>query len=259
MRRRTVSDCRELLRSASGTDLVHLMRDLEADQRAGVREAVAAARRRVRRQAKERERLEALSAMETRLRTQGFLAIAGVDEVGRGALAGPITAAAVVLPRSTYIAGLDDSKRLSPKMRELVADEVSRVAVTSAVSHVPAHVIDAIGVVPAVRIAIEIAISRLNPSPDHAITDGLPVGLSIPETAVVGGDATVASVAAASVLAKVARDDLMRRFAQRFPDWMLETNKGYGTPQHLECITRNGICPIHRKSYAPCADMPTLF
>lgn len=240
-------------------ELEVLVRTLESDARAGVRDAVAIARRRMREHAAETARLQTMHVVESRLRAQGFSRIAGVDEVGRGALAGPVTAAAVVLPPEALISGLDDSKRLTPRMREIVADEVCDIAISFAVAHVPAHVIDVIGISRAVRTAMDLALSRLDPPPDHAITDGLRVGLPLPETPVIGADATVASVAAASVVAKVTRDRLMTRFASHYPDWTLDANKGYATSTHIDSIARSGLSPIHRRSFSPCSATPTLF
>jgi ribonuclease HII len=106
---------------------------------------------------------------------------------------------------------------------------------------------------------MELAISHLDPAPDHAITDGMRAGLTIPETPVVRGDSTVAAVAAASILAKVERDELMRSLAASYPDFAFDVNKGYGTPEHLQAIAEHGVCPLHRRSFAPCSAEPTLF
>lgn len=255
----SVAEVRAALSHASGDELPTLIGQHESDTRSGVRDAVEAARRRLDRQNAESERLDRLHSLEDRLRADGWHYVAGLDEVGRGALAGPVTAAAVVLPPDARIAGLNDSKQLPPHRREELAAMIHTVAVTCAVAHVPAHVTDALGMTRAVLRAMELALSRLEPSADHAITDGLRIGLAIPETPVVKGDSSVAAVAAASVIAKVARDHLMRELAAYYPEYAFEVNKGYGTAEHLEAIAAHGVCPLHRRSFAPCGNTPTLF
>ncbi|MDF1542502.1 MAG: ribonuclease HII [Anaerosomatales bacterium] len=255
----SVGEIRAALAHASDVELPALIDRHEPDTRSGVRQAVEAARRRLDRHNAESERLDRLHSLEERLREDGWSYIAGLDEVGRGALAGPVTAAAVVLPPGARIAGLNDSKQLAPHRREELAVVIGAVAVTCAVAHVPAHVTDALGMTRTVHRAMELALCRLAPSADHAITDGLRVGLAIPETPVVKGDSSVAAVAAASVLAKVARDHLMREIAPHYPDYAFEVNKGYGTPEHLEAIAVHGVCPLHRRSFGPCGGTPTLF
>ncbi|MFU8890245.1 MAG: ribonuclease HII [Anaerosomatales bacterium] len=255
----SVAEVRAALAHAS-VDVLPALIDLhESDARPGVRQAVEAARRRLDRHNTESERLDRLHSLEDRLRADGWLRIAGLDEVGRGALAGPVTAAAVVLPPDARIEGLNDSKQLTPRRREGLAVAIDSVAVTCAVAHVPAHVADALGMTRAVHRAMELSLSRLTPSADHAITDGLRIGLAIPETPVVKGDSSVAAVAAASVLAKVARDHLMCDLATYYPEYAFEVNKGYGTAEHLEAIAVHGVCPLHRRSFGPCGDTPTLF
>lgn len=255
----TVAEVRADLAEASGERLRSLIEIYSRDARAGVQSAVASAAHRLRREVAEAERLTRLSCLEDDLRRTGSNHVAGLDEVGRGALAGPLTAAAVVLPPGARIEGLDDSKRLSPERRAEVAERVYATAVSVGVAHVPAHVIDGLGMTAAIRWAMERSLALLEPAADHAITDGLRIGLSVPETPVVKGDSSVAAVAAASVVAKVARDALMASLAHRYPAWEFDVNKGYGTAEHLDSIARHGLCPLHRRSFGPCNDAPTLF
>lgn len=256
---RSVAACRALLSIAAVTELPELIVSLESDERAGVRAAVTQARRRLERHEAEVARVRALFHLERSLREGGARYIAGVDEVGRGALAGPLTAAAVVLPADVFIEHLDDSKRLRPPLRERVSEAVRDSAVSFHVAHVSAEEIDALGVASALRTAMRRAIQGLSVAPDHVVIDGLPVGTGYPETAVVKGDATVACIAAASVIAKVERDAMMVRFAEQYPQFGFEINKGYGTPEHLTAIAAFGPCALHRRCYAPCSDHPTLF
>jgi ribonuclease HII len=259
VRTASIAACRAELSRATGEDLRALIAFYDGDSRSGVRDAVAVAVRRLERERAEAERLERMHELEDSLRASGFAFVAGIDEVGRGALAGPVSAAAVVLPAGVRIAGLDDSKRLTPDRRAVVARRIRSEAVCVGVAHVPAHIADALGMTAAVRCAMERALALLRPPADHAITDGLRVGLPIPETPVVKGDASIAAVAAASVVAKVERDTLMGSLASHYPAWEFHVNKGYGTPEHLHAIAMHGICPLHRRSFAPCSEDPTLF
>ena len=245
-----------LLGSCHSSDLDALLRSLEADPRSGVR-ALAASRRRVL-AAREREtvRLERLMVHQDRLRDAGFCVVAGVDEVGRGALAGPLTVAAVVLRHESRIDGLDDSKRLTPVRREAVASLVRAEAVAFALVHVEAPEIDAVGIREAVRIGMERAVRALDVDVDHVLVDGNDARMPFPATAVIGGDRLCACIAAASVVAKVSRDALMRALAPDYPEYGLEINKGYGTLEHLEALVARGPSPLHRRSFAPCAQPP---
>lgn len=255
----SVEECRKRLARASGVELASLIDAYGSDARQTVKAAVKMATRRLQRERVEHARLRCLLDLENTLRQQGLAHIAGVDEVGRGALAGPVTAAAVILPPGVLIEGLDDSKRLSPARRVQVGEQVKRTAIALAIAHVPAHVIDGVGMTVAVRTVMVRALTRLNPVPDHVITDGLRVGLPMPETPVVKGDAKVAAVAAASVIAKVARDTLMVQYEEPYPGWGFAGHKGYGSASHLEAIHRLGLSPIHRRSFSPCDENATLF
>lgn len=255
----SVKECRERLRTAVGDELTALIQSLHRDTRQGVRDAVLAARRRIDKERSEIERLEGLSCLEDQLRAQGATHIAGVDEVGRGALAGPLTAAAVILPAGARVQGLDDSKRLTHAKRLVVSERIRSVAVAYAVAHLPAHIIDAVGMTEALRLVMERALASLHPGADHVVSDGLRIGLSVTETPVVGGDAKVAAVAAASVLAKVTRDAMMTAYDTAYPGWDFAITKGYGTAQHLDAIAISGLTPIHRRSFGPCRQESTLF
>ncbi|MDZ4063845.1 MAG: ribonuclease HII [Coriobacteriia bacterium] len=216
---------------------------------------MTAALRRLERDRCECDRLHALFHLQRTLLEQGFACVAGIDEVGRGALAGPVTAAAVVLPLDIAIPGLDDSKRLTPARREELAAAIVDVSVTYRVSHVSPAEIDLLGIAGATRRAMSLSLAGLDPSPDHVVVDGLRMNIAPDETAIVKGDSLVASVAAASILAKVARDALMRSLADQYPVYCFEVNKGYGTSEHMSAIAEHGPCSLHRRSFAPCNDM----
>ena len=178
--------------------------------------------------------------------------VAGVDEAGRGPLAGPVVAAAVMLDPAAPIAGLDDSKRLSPRRRADLAREIRERAASWAVARVDVDVIDAINILQATMQAMREAVGRLDPTPRQVLVDGdrCP-DLPCPVRAVVGGDATVAAIGAASILAKVARDREMIEMDRRYPEYGFARHKGYGTQAHRDALLRFGPSPIHRLSFAP--------
>lgn len=198
-------------------------------------------------------RLRDLLSVERGFWSRGLVRVAGVDEVGRGPLAGPVVAAAVILPPEACIEGLDDSKKLAPARREVLADEVRRRCVRLGVGAASAREIDALNVRRATALAMRRAVARLGADPDHLLVDGLPVAELGRErqTALVGGDGRAQCIAAASVVAKTVRDRLMRRLAARWPGYGWERNMGYPTPEHRDALLRLGPTPHHRRSFAP--------
>lgn len=253
-----VAQVRALLLAASHTELDGLLGEYAGDERAGVRAACDTARRRRDAVRQEDARLDALYAAERELYDAGCIAVAGADEVGRGALAGPLTVGAVVLPASPRIRGLNDSKQLSPAKRTQIAEQVREIAVAACVAHVEATDIDALGVTAALRLAFSRAVIGLGIKPDRLLIDGRPLRIHHAETAIVKGDSRVAAIAAASVIAKVERDTLMVRAAQEHPEFEFDVNKGYGTAEHIAAIAKHGPCPLHRRSFS-LGDTPTLF
>lgn len=189
---------------------------------------------------------------ETRLFAAGFAAVAGVDEVGRGPLAGPVTAAAVVLDPAALPSGLDDSKRLSAGARQALALQIRQSARWS-VAHATVAEIDTLNILRASHLAMRRALAALDPAPAFALIDGnrLPGDLCCPAEAVVKGDARCLSIAAASILAKVERDAIMAALAAEWPGYGWERNAGYPSPGHLEALARLGVTPHHRRSFAP--------
>jgi ribonuclease HII len=191
---------------------------------------------------------------------QGLTRVAGVDEAGRGPLAGPVVAAAAILPAKwgeaglpRELQGLNDSKQLTAAQREQFSNYLIACGeVHFAIAQVGAGQIDAINILRATHRAMNDALARLRPAPEHALVDGRPVKtMTVPQTAIVQGDARSYSIAAASVLAKVARDHLMLEFDRQWPKYGFAEHKGYGTEQHLAAIAAHGPCPIHRRSFAP--------
>ena len=190
---------------------------------------------------------------ERALHAQGCACVAGIDEAGRGPLAGPVVAAVVVLPRKFSHKVLDDSKRLTPRQRDdLHAELLARPEIRWATAIVSAAEVDALNILRATHEAMRRAVAALAGAPDHVLIDGLPVHpFPIPQTALVGGDGRSFSIAAASVIAKVTRDGLMIEHDAAFPEYAFAQHKGYGTALHLERLKKHGPCPIHRRSFLP--------
>lgn len=205
---------------------------------------------------------------EHELLQNGIGEVAGIDEAGRGALAGPVVAAAVILPMDWILAGLpkklkkvNDSKQLTHEEREtLFAELTSRPEVRYAVANVGEQMIDQINILQATHRAMNLALADLNPFPQHALVDGLFVKtLSCPQTAIVDGDCLSYSIAAASIIAKVTRDRIMMEFHTLYPAYGFHEHKGYGTPRHVAAIKQHGPCPIHRMAFYPIRPVQTEF
>lgn len=191
-----------------------------------------------------------LYAYETALRAEGFSIICGIDEAGRGPLAGPVCAAACVLPADLELEGLNDSKKLSEKRREALYDQITAQALAWAVCLADEKTIDEINILQATFRAMRGAVSKLGLSPDLCLVDGnQDPGLGLPTQTVVKGDGTCASIAAASILAKVTRDRLMVELDAQYPGYGFAAHKGYGTKAHYAAIDALGLCPIHRRSF----------
>lgn len=182
---------------------------------------------------------------------RGFNLVAGADEVGRGPLAGPVVTAAVIMPLDgEIIEGIDDSKKLSAKKRERLAALIRERAVAYSICRVENGVIDEINILQATMLCMKDSVERLSPCPDIVLTDGnMTLDIGIPQRSLVHGDALSYSIGAASILAKVYRDALMTEYAEEYPQYGFEKNKGYGTAAHIAAIRQYGLCPIHRVSF----------
>ncbi|HCR44502.1 MAG TPA: ribonuclease HII [Ruminococcaceae bacterium] len=187
---------------------------------------------------------------ENRARERGFAAVCGIDEAGRGPLAGPVFAAAVVLPPGLIIEGLDDSKKLSPKKREKLFDIIKSRAVSFGIGFADEKEIDSINILQATFLAMKRAVDKLGAKPDIALVDGnrMPC-LGVYTETIVKGDALSESIAAASVLAKVSRDRLLCEIDKIYPQYGFAQHKGYGTRQHVEMLKKYGPCPVHRRTF----------
>ena len=187
---------------------------------------------------------------ERELTSQGYKYICGVDEVGRGPLAGPIVCAAVIMPLDDIIEGVDDSKKLSAKKREFLAEKIKEKAIAYAICRVEPQIIDEINILEADRLCMKNAVESLKITPGFVITDGnMTLDITIPQKSIIKGDGASYSVGAASIIAKVFRDKIMDEYALQYPQYGFEKNKGYGTAAHIKAIIDTGISPVHRRSF----------
>ena len=189
---------------------------------------------------------------EKKAREQGFSLIAGVDEAGRGPLAGPVVAASVILPDNIEIDGIDDSKKLSENRRNYLFPQICRQALSVGIGFIDHTTIDSVNILQATRLAMKHAISALSPRPDFLLIDALTLDdVDIPQQGIIKGDAKSISIGAASILAKVARDTYMERMCRKYPAYNFSKHKGYGTKAHIEAIRTHGLSPIHRQTFRP--------
>ena len=183
---------------------------------------------------------------------RGYKYVAGVDEVGRGPLAGPVVCAAVIMPlgEEELIVGVDDSKKLSEKKREELSEKIKERALCYTIIEIDEKTIDEINILEATRLGMKRAIEGLSIKPDVVLTDGnMTLDINLPQKSVIGGDALSYSIGAASIVAKVYRDHLMDEYAKSYPAYSFEKNKGYGTAAHINAIKEQGLCPIHRRTF----------
>ncbi|HEY8450249.1 MAG TPA: ribonuclease HII [Bacillota bacterium] len=227
-----------------------LAEQLSRDPRRGARPLAERARRRWESLRLEHRRFQVRFRYERRLWRQGYRWVAGVDEVGRGPLAGPVVAAAVILDADVWLPGLDDSKALTARARQRLAEEIRRQAVAVAVGVASVEEIDRLNIFHASQLAMRRAIADLRPQPDYLLVDGWRLReVDLPQWPIVGGDAVSNSVAAASIVAKVYRDALMVELDRAYPGYGFAQHKGYPTPDHRAALARLGPCPIHRRHF----------
>ena len=200
---------------------------------------------------KEEERLKQLKQIEEEIYNTGVETICGIDEAGRGPLAGPVVVAAVIMPRDSFIEGVNDSKKVSEKKRELLYDLITKEAIAWGVGIIDQKEIDRINILNATKEGLTTAIKNLEVKPDRIIVDALKGidTLGIPYTSIIKGDAKCYSIAAASIIAKVTRDRIMREWDSVYPQYGFSGHKGYGTAKHIVAIKEYGLCPIHRRSF----------
>ena len=250
----TIKEIKERL--ATIDDLDHpLFEELILDGRAGVQAAISKRKRELQKQVDEDLRLEKMLAYEKELYAQGIDLIAGVDEVGRGPLAGPVVAAAVILPKACKIPGLNDSKKIPKSKHKEIYEAVLQNAVAIGIGIKDNQVIDQVNIYEATKLAMMEAIGQLEPQPQHLLIDAMKLDLPIPQTSIIKGDANSLSIAAASIVAKVTRDQMMEEFDCEYPGYDFTQNAGYGTANHLAGLDKLGVTPIHRRSFEPVKSM----
>jgi ribonuclease HII len=221
------------------------------DERKGVQQVIIQKQRQFEAAERLKKQFDEMMVYENELYSQGATYIAGVDEVGRGPLAGPVVAAAVILPPDFFLPGLTDSKKLSEAKREAFYEEICKSAVAIGIGIIGAEVIDSINIYEATKKAMTEAIELLAVQPDELLIDAMKLPVPISQQSIIKGDATSISIAASSVIAKVTRDRMMKELGERYPAYGFEKHMGYGTKQHLEAIEQYGILPEHRRSFAP--------
>ena len=250
----TIKEIKEQLANIQRLD-DPLLTELEQDGRSGVIQAIAKQKREIQKRLDEDERLEGMLAYEKECYARGMELIAGVDEVGRGPLAGPVVAAAVILPKACKIPGLNDSKKIPKSKHKEIYEAVLQNAIAIGIGIKDNHVIDQVNIYEATKLAMMEAIGQLDPQPQHLLIDAMKLDLPISQTSIIKGDANSLSIAAASIVAKVTRDQMMEEFDREYPGYDFAQNAGYGTAKHLDGLEQLGVTPIHRRSFEPVKSM----
>ena len=250
----TIKGIKERLASIQRLD-DPLLTELEQDSRSGVIQAIAKRKKEIQKRLDEDERLEGMLAYEKECYAREIELIAGVDEVGRGPLAGPVVAAAVILPKGCKISGLNDSKKIPKSKHKEIYEAVLQNAIAIGIGVKDNHVIDQVNIYEATKLAMMEAIGQLEPQPQHLLIDAMKLDLPISQTSIIKGDANSLSIAAASIVAKVTRDQMMEEFDKEYPGYDFAQNAGYGTANHLAGLDKLGVTPIHRHSFEPVKSM----
>lgn len=244
----TIGEIRKQLKECDISKLQALIEQYQSDEREGVKKELQKAAKRMENYKEERKRTYQLQEFERKYASYGM--VCGIDEVGRGPLAGPVMAAAVILPKDCDILYINDSKKLSEKKREELYDVIMDQAIAAAVGSASVERIDEINILQATYEAMRDAISKLKISPDILLNDAVTIpDVNIRQVPIIKGDAKSISIGAASIIAKVSRDRLMLQYDSVFPEYGFASNKGYGSAKHIEAIKKYGPCPIHRKTF----------
>lgn len=250
MEKSSISAIKEQLKEITSADDLRLA-NFREDSRKGVQQALLQWQRQQEKQQALVEKYQAMSVFEVAKKAQGFQAICGIDEVGRGPLAGPVVAAAVILNEDHTILGLNDSKQLSAHKREELVKEIKQNARAIGIGEATAEEIDQLNIYQATKVAMQRAIDHLAIAPDCLLIDAMVLENGLPQEKIIKGDARSVSIAAASIIAKVYRDEWMADYGEQYPAYGFAKNAGYGTKEHLQAIEEQGILPIHRKTFAP--------
>lgn len=248
MGQKSISDINNILKNLSVKELNSFIMEFNVDERQGVKKLVAKAQKMLEKYELELQRTYKMGEFERKY--SGYEFICGIDEVGRGPLAGPVVAGAVILPKDCDILYLNDSKQLSAKKREELYDEIMEKAVAAKTAMVSPAQIDEINILQATYEAMRTAISQLEVKPTLLLNDAVNIpGVDIKQIGIIKGDAKSKSIAAASIIAKVTRDAMMVEYDKLYPEYDFASNKGYGSAKHIEAIKKFGPCPIHRETF----------
>lgn len=253
--KRSIKEWDEKLRNSSTEEISSLLKLLKADERLGAKKLFKTYTNRLLEAEAEIRRLEIMCSFEKQCTSKGKKLIAGVDEVGRGPLAGPVVAAAVILQEGYVLKGINDSKKLSEKKREELYEKIVKEAVCYSVYLVQPDKIDEINIYQASKLAMTEAVCQLKVQPDQLLIDAMEVPLPIDQVKIIKGDEKSISIAAASIIAKVTRDRYMKKLDQVYPHYGFKSNMGYGTKEHLEALRTFGATKIHRKTFSPVGEI----
>lgn len=250
MEKLTIQEIKTMLKEEEINEVI--LNRLSQDQRKGVQHLVHALSKKQILEQEKQEKFKQMSVFEENYRKKGFKHIAGIDEAGRGPLAGPVVAASVILPENFLLPGLNDSKLLTKSVRENFFEEIQKKSIDYQISIVNVSEIDRINIFEATKQAMRETVRGLSIQPDMVLIDAVKLtGIGVSYEAIEKGDSKSITIAAASILAKVTRDRIMEALHNSYPQYYFNEHKGYGTKKHLEAISKHGICPEHRKSFAP--------
>lgn len=249
MKKTSVKEIRERIASVDVSEYPLYIETLKKDERKAVSQLVSSMTKKHEKYLSELDRIKKMREYELMLHEKGMKIVAGVDEVGRGPLAGPVVTAAVILPEDSEILYINDSKKLTAKKREELDGIIRREAVSVSLGIIDNEGIDSMNILEATKAAMKKAVEGLDVKPDAVLIDALRINIDIPQKDFVKGDERIYSIGAASIVAKVYRDSLMKKYAEKYPGYGFERNMGYGTLEHVDAIREMGLTPIHRKTF----------
>lgn len=250
MKDKSVKEIKEIIENISNNEYLKYIEILKIDERKSVQSLAVKMAKKLDAIRREEERLEKINEFENEGYEKGYVYIGGIDEAGRGPLAGPVVASVVVFKQGTKIEGINDSKKLSEAKREELFDIIKKEALDYGIGIVNNEEIDKFNILNATYMAMKKALNCLKKSPDYLLIDAATIpGVDVAQNPIIKGDSKSISIAAASILAKVTRDNLMYQYDDMYPEYGFKGHKGYGTKEHYEAIEKNGITPIHRKSF----------
>lgn len=253
---KTIKEIEEIFRNKRDDFLdEEFLAEVKSDKRKGVQLLYSKWLKNKTEEKKLKDKFEQMSIYENGLAYQNIQRIAGVDEVGRGPLAGPVVCAAVILGENFFLPGLNDSKALSEKKREQLYEYIMDHALSVGIGSASATEIDELNIYQATKLAMTRAVKQLEISPEYLLIDAMELPLSIPQTSIIKGDAKSISIAASSIIAKVTRDRYMKELGEKYPQYGFESHMGYGTSQHIQAIEKYGVIEEHRRSFAPVKDL----